>query len=554
VGRWPVLLAAWALILPVAAEAQHVATSARPDRVAVTVYRDPARGAGTAPRLDWLNGFALISETRRVTIPAGESTIRFEGVAGGIVPQSAIVTGFPEGIIERNRDAYLLSPETLLDRSLGRRVHLHRTSEATGAVREQEAIIRSGAGGAIVVQTADGVEALRCTGLPETLIYDRVPAELSIRPTLSVRARSAQPLTATVTLSYIASGFDWQANYIAHLSEDGSHIQLFAWMTLASTDETSFPNADTQAVAGRLNRSEVPRQPREGGPLRLRCWPQGRTSDIPLETWPGIVPPPPPPAPMYGDADSIIVTGSRTRRAGVESNMPITTITATQEDLGDLKLYRIPEPVTVAANSQKQVALLNRPEVRMDLIYRSNFSLSEDPDVSSSAPAQFFLVTRNRTEDGLGLPLPAGSFLLYGQGPDRAVLLAESNLGDRAVGDKVEVNLGEVPGVRTLVERVRETRDWTEYRVTVTSDRAEPIPFEGLFGDVTDTFRPQARLPRRDGMPLWAVTVPANGTVTMTYRLMKDEARKREEREERRERERERRDAEREARERARQH
>src|SRR6185503_17567094 len=118
--------------------------------------RAPHRAADTAIDLEWLEGYALISETRRISIPAGESEIRFEGVAGGILPQSAIVRGFPEGIVERNRDAYLLSPESLLDRSLGRRVHLRRTSGATGEVREQEAVIRSGAGGAVVLQTAEG--------------------------------------------------------------------------------------------------------------------------------------------------------------------------------------------------------------------------------------------------------------------------------------------------------------------------------------------------------------------------------------------------------------
>ena len=105
----------------------------------------PIAAAEQQPNLGWLNGYALISETRRVTLPAGETELRFEGVAGGIVPQSAIVTGLPEGVIERNRDAYLLSPATLLDRSLGQRVHLRRTSRATGAVREQEAIVRTGA-------------------------------------------------------------------------------------------------------------------------------------------------------------------------------------------------------------------------------------------------------------------------------------------------------------------------------------------------------------------------------------------------------------------------
>src|SRR5436853_919043 len=125
------LLALVLVFLPAPAFAQGIVTSARPDRVAVTVYRDPNRPAAQAPNIQWLNGVALISETRRVTIPAGTTDLRFEGVAGGIIPQSAIVTGLPEGFIERNRDAYLLSPATLLDRSLGRRVHLRRTSRAT---------------------------------------------------------------------------------------------------------------------------------------------------------------------------------------------------------------------------------------------------------------------------------------------------------------------------------------------------------------------------------------------------------------------------------------
>ena len=85
-----------------AALAQMIVTSPGPDRVAVTVYRDPGRAVDEAFDLQWLEGFALISETRRVTIPAGESDIRFEGVAGGIVPQSAILTGLPD-TVERNR-------------------------------------------------------------------------------------------------------------------------------------------------------------------------------------------------------------------------------------------------------------------------------------------------------------------------------------------------------------------------------------------------------------------------------------------------------------------
>ena len=404
------LLALLLCLLPMPAAAQGIVTSPRPDRVAVTVYRDPNRPAAQAPNIQWLNGVALISETRRVTIPAGTTDLRFEGVAGGIIPQSAIVTGLPEGFIERNRDAFLLSPATLLDRSLGRRVRLRRTSRATGQVREQEAVIRSGAGGAVVLETEGGFEALRCTGVDETIVYDRVPEGLSARPTLSVRARATRRVTATVTLSYLATGFDWQADYVATVSPDGNSIGLFAWLTLANSDETGFANASTQAVAGRIRRRDVPRQPSEGGPLRISCWPWSTTSDIPLEEFERMV------REEDQDGEDMVGYGSRAV-AGVVMPAPMApppppmvAQQAVQEELGDLKLYRIPEPVTVAARSQKQVALLQQPRVQVRTVYRQRFYPNGQ---SQQAQASRFFITRNRREDGLGLPLPAGRLMLF---------------------------------------------------------------------------------------------------------------------------------------------
>ena len=506
-------------LVAASAEAQPVVTSPQPDRIAVTVYRDPQRSPDTAPNLEWLNGYALISEVRQIDLPAGESEIRFEGVAGGLIPQSAIVTGLPEGIVERNRDAYLLSPGTLLDRSLGRRVMIRRTSHATGAVRETEAVIRSGAAGGVVLQTPDGIEALRCTGLAEGLIFDEVPAGLSARPTLSVRTRSSQAVSATVTLSYLASGFDWQANYIANLSDDGRRVDLFAWLTLASTDETSFPDADTQAVAGQLNREPVEPQPREGGPLNLQCWPQQSTSDIPLTEFSRMD--------MRGLVDSIrsediVVTGTRMSAESLQSVSPVTTISAEQEELGDLKLYRIPEPVTVAANSQKQVALLQRQNVRASLVFRGEFWPSDAAE--NSQPAQVVLVTRNREAEGLGLPLPAGRLVLFGAGGGRPILLGEGSLTDLAINEDVEVYLGPAAGVRTRLLLQSRTAKVRRYELTVTNDHSRAIRFEGEFGNLGSArFRPRARLSRRDGMPLWALTIPANGSATLRFDVERDD-------------------------------
>ena len=508
----------WLALASAPAAAQTIVTSPRPERVAVTVYRDLRRDSATPFNLQWLEGYALITETRQVALPAGETELRFEGVAGGMIPQSAIVTGFPDGVVERNRDALLLSPATLLDRSLGARVHIRRTSRATGRVTETDAVIRTGADGAVALETSAGVEALRCTGLPETLLYDRVPPGLSPRPTLSVRARANAPLNATVTLSYLANGFDWQATYIAQISEDGERLDLFAWMTLASSDETSFADADVNALAGRPNREHDSTEEREGGPLTLHCWPHATTSDIPLEQWRRL--------PM-GRGRWLGGEDIEVGRPNLESVVPITTVSSAEvrtmaqlDELGDFKLYHIPEPVTLAAHSQKQVALLERADVRFTTVYNDYVSRYEFRGRASS-PAYRILRLRNRATDGLGLPLPGGRLALFAQAGGRPILLGEGDVGDYAVGEEVEIGAGRSPAVRTeivlLSENVRERRH--ELSVTVTNGLPHPVRYEADLDANEGTIIPAGgvRLGRGPRVPRWEVTLPAHGRATLRY-------------------------------------
>jgi hypothetical protein len=398
-------------------------------------------------------------------------------------------------------------------------VHLRRTSLATGKVHEHEAVIRSGAGGAVVLQTDAGFEALQCSGLPETIIYPSVPADLSAKPTLSVRTRSPAAASATVTLSYLASGFDWQANYIATMRPDGRSVDLFAWVTLANGDETSFRDAETQAVAGRLNRvdEDRPNRRRDGdaGELQLRCWPAATTSDIPLRERASNVPPPPPPPPPpmalappppadeeFG-AENIVVTGSRIAR---------------QEALGDLKLYRLPERVTVAAMSQKQVAFLDLKSVPVEIVYRA----SADADSAESEEAQLMLRLQNKAANRLGVPLPQGSVALFEEQAGRPLLVGEASIRDKAVDEEVELGFSGSPAVRWSLVRLREEDGYTDVRLTVTNANPRAVRFELRLGvdEGEDLKRPSARLSRKEGNWLWTPTVPANGTATLTYRIV----------------------------------
>ncbi|MEO7690551.1 MAG: hypothetical protein ABIS51_14815, partial [Sphingomonas sp.] len=217
--------------------ARESVSASPPQDLSVTVYRDPGRAEGPLSATS-LNGFAMISETRTVVLPAGPSTIRFEGVAEGMVAVTAIVTGLPGGVIEKNRNSALLSPAALVDGSLGNRVTISRTNPATGLARSETAIVRTRADGGLVLQTSEGFEAVRCAGLPEKLLFDRVPAGLSAQPVFSIDTNTPKGGSYQITLTYLAAGFDWQANYLATLEKGGApgkqKLRLLAWLTIAN--------------------------------------------------------------------------------------------------------------------------------------------------------------------------------------------------------------------------------------------------------------------------------------------------------------------------------
>ena len=502
-----------ALVLIAPVQAQTV--SPAPERVSVTIYRDPARGQGAMDR-NWPRGYALISETRTVRVPAGDSVVRFEGVAQGLLPETAIVTGLPSGVREKNRDARLLSPAGLVDAYLKRRVHLVRTSRATGKRTEQDAIIQAGPDGGVIVTTADGVEALGCAGLPERMTYDGVPPGLSAKPTLSVLTTADRAMTATVTLTYLAQGFDWSANYVATTNAGGKTLRLFAWLTVANGGSQSFTDATLQVVAGTANRRAGPSSaPVDTGPgLSLRCWPADITSTHPEITYERL--------PWHigqegrtrFDAEDIVLTAARVAPPPVMMTMAAPApVVARQEALGDLKLYRVPMRTTVAAQSQKQVAMIDQPLAAYDIVYSSY-------DVAmGDGPMTISLRMKNRKEAGLGLPLPGGTLAVFEPG-QRALFAGSGTIADRAVGEETEVTVGASSDVRFTRRRVSETDQSQGWQAVVTNALPRAVRAEIVVAG--DPAEPVPGLTRGPGGWRIPVVVPANGTATVRYRLKQD--------------------------------
>jgi hypothetical protein len=507
----------------VPARAQTIVTSAGPDKVSVTLYRDPNRDTQNAINRSYPQGFALITETRTVTIPAGPAVIRFEGVAGNILPESALVSGLPDGVEEKNLDANLLSPRSLFDRALGRRVLVRRTNPATGKVTLLQATLRSSSAGAAVLQFGGAYGDLRCSGLPEAIVYDGVPEGLSAKPTLSVKTTAKAERRVTLTLSYLSGGFDWQADYVIAMRKDGQSADLFAWITLASTDVTSFVDADTQVVAGKINRTANsnygPRNFASASYLPLQCWPLPeydleRYSADSLPVPPMMAPPPPPPPPAP-EAMDLVVTANR---AGFMADTKVATV----EALGDLKLYRFPARVTVASQSQKQVGLMNKPGVKLAPVYVSDI-------MRENAQTGLLLRGKNNAANGLGAAMPAGKAAVFSDVGGKMLLVGESAIDDKAVDELVEFRMGRPQSVsaRVVGTRRRPNDRTTAYALTVTNDQPWPVIYEAKIHlyDYEKIARSSSRLGRKDGASFWTTVIPANGTATLSYAVRDDRKR-----------------------------
>lgn len=518
-----------ALAGPVWAQVEVVSPGS--ERTAVVIYRD--RPVDTAQLLERSNqswerldqeGLALIVETRTIDLPAGEAVIRLRGVATGIVPQTATLDGLPAQVIERNTDFDLLSPGSLLQRSVGEVVRVVRTNPATGEQVEKAAVVRSGPMGTVL--EIDGrLEALNCSGLTDRILFDRVPEGLSDQPVLSIRTRAETAGRHTVTLAYLATGLQWSADYVARLNPDGRSLALTGWITLANFGGTGFADAPVQVVAGNLNRDEdtAPVEPTEVA-RTPNCWPMDTTTGAPEE---------------------IVVTGYRAGRGVVavspvvqmseESEMDDVVVTGSRVrvrlgELGDYKIYTLPEPTDVNARQTKQVQFLEQADVRFTRTYAVTIEAGED-----SEPGRPLLMLRLRNDEdgGLGLPLPGGGISLFETQVGQTLFTGQARFEDKGVGLPVELLFGEAMDLTVEQETVEleglgraggYDRMRASLAVTVRNDKPQPVEIEITPGEAGERGFRIVRSSARSviapgGYPVWRLRIPAGGSQVLTYTI-----------------------------------
>ncbi|MFC3097534.1 DUF4139 domain-containing protein [Alteraurantiacibacter palmitatis] len=357
--------------------------------VAVTIYN---------------NGQSLVQDVRQLNIAAGRSVVPFPDVSAMIRPETLSFNAPNTGIVEQNFDFDLLTPQKLMEKAVGQEVTLIRTNPATGAETTSRAEVLSVMGG-VVIRVNGRIEVLRDDGLPVRVIFDRIPANLRARPTLSVTLDSTRGGTRPASIRYLTEGLSWSADYVALFNEQSGAVDMQGWVTLTNTTGTTFHQANTLLVAGNPNR----------GFAQPSYSPQPRRD--------------------------MVAPG---------------TETADRERLGDFYLYPIAGRTTIANNQTKQVSFLDVQAVPARRVYSRAVSwlVSDSNPVNASAAISF----STSREGGLGDALPAGTVRFYQRDTQgNPQFVGENQIGHTPMGSLLSLRTGDAFDV--LVQAEVESRN-----------------------------------------------------------------------------------------------
>jgi len=460
--------------------------------LAPTLAPDPAFGQELALTAEnrrsltltvYNQNLGLVSETRRVDLPAGETLLAIADVSGQMQPETVLLSAIGLRVIEQSLDADLLTPGRLLEASLGQTVQIIRRHPETGADIVEEGRVLSLSGG-LVVQIGDRVEI----DPPGRIAFTRVPAGLRNEPTLLARVFPGQAGPNDLRLDYLTGGLSWRADYVARLNAASDRLDLAALVTLTNATDSDFTDATLRLVAGEVNQATPVFK---GQAYAAR----GETAAM---------------ATMQADGMSAPVAAA------------------------DRYVYSVERPVTLRRGETKQIPLMSAEGVRVAREYRFEGVVNGHPGVEEIGPvnAALLLELENDPDLGLGAPLPAGTVRVYGpaqaaSGAGATLFLGADQIEHTPEGEKARLTLGEAFDVtaraeRTVYERLSDRSYDTGQRITVKNAKDEAVEVV-LAGQM-----PQGWTLREESAPheaesanriIWRLTVPAGGETTLTYRI-----------------------------------
>ncbi len=422
----------------------------------------------------------LVRDIRRVAFEAGENVLALSGVSPALRPETLALEGEGLSLLDQSFAFDLLSPQRILEKSLGETVWIVRSHPQTGEETEVEAELLSVANG-VVLRIGERIEIGPTAG-GGRIAFRGVPEGLRREPALVARLASEQAGTRDLAIEYMTGGLTWQADYRAEVNAAEDSLDLTGLVTLTNASGAAYPDARVRLVAGEVNQAGV--------------------------------------SPMQRSAVAMMA----------EAMAPAPGMAA--QAAGDQHLYEVPRPVSLADRETRQVLLLESRSVPVAKEYRFEELVHAQGGPEEVGPVSAAVVFRFENDSdagGPGLPLPGGIVRVYqpGGSDGAPVFVGEDRIGHTPEGEEVRLAIARAFDITgrsriTAYERLSNKSYRTAQVITLANAKDEAVRVK-VVGHLPPGWRmleeSQPHEAETANRIAWTLSVPAGGEAELTYRL-----------------------------------
>ncbi len=363
--------------------------------VAVTIYN---------------SNLGLVKDTRLIDFKPGIHELKFMDVAAKIDPTTvhikSLINGSSLNVLEQNYEYDLLSPQKLLEKFVGQKVQLATMNPETKKEEIVEATLLSTQGGNIF-QIGDKIHI----GHYGRVLLSKIPENLIPQPTLVWMLDNKLSRPQKLEASYLTSGINWKADYVAVLNKLDAMADLTGWVTIDNRSGATYQNALLKLVAGDIHRVQ--------GEMRMDY--------------------------------------ARPMAAAKEASPQFK-----EESFFEYHLYTLDRRTTIKDNQTKQMTLLDANQVPVKKLFifsgSPQYYYYQMDQGSQKQKIGVFLELENSKKNNLGIPLPKGTIRVYKEDKDGSLqFVGEDRIDHTPKDEKFKIKIGEVFDV--VGERVQ-----TEYK------------------------------------------------------------------------------------------
>jgi hypothetical protein len=377
----------------------------------------------------------LVKDTRLIDLKTGVLELKFMDVASKIDPTTvhikSLVNGSGLNVLEQNYEFDLLSPQKLLEKFVGQKIQLATFNPETKKEEVVDATLLSTQGGNIF-QIGDKIHI----GHHGRVLLSRIPENLIPNPTLVWILDNRLSKPQKVEASYLTSGINWKADYVAVLNKSDTLTDLTGWVTIDNRSGATYQNALLKLVAGDINRVQPEMKDYARGKLAAE-----RAA---------------PAAPQFKE-----------------------------ESFFEYHLYTLDRRTTIKDNQTKQMTLLDANQVPVKKLFifpgYPYYYYYRYDQKSDKQKIGVFLELENSKKNNLGMPLPKGTVRVYKEDKDGSLqFVGEDRIDHTPKDEKFKVKIGEafdVVGerVQTDYKRLGDNLFEVAFEVTLRNHKKEDI-------------------------------------------------------------------------------